>query len=398
MRAVIDYHVPNEAMLDSNYPLPIFHEVLRDVVGCYFFNALDVKSAFHLIPLAEELQVWTTFPLRDKLLRWTRLVEGLKPAPGICQATFTRVLDISHKRGTTLWIDDLLTYHVTWQESLDALEDILKKAVAKGVVFSLPKCVFLQREVKWWGRRIGYGQVHPPANYLAKVLERPRPSTVGQMRSWTAAVNWVVEYLPEAQRLMVPLHDLTSKGAVGRTKGKSRCVPKATLLSWTPEALRAYDLVRSVCANPATLQIPDVNQPFGIRCDGSKLGWAAMLLQRQTGLSGGPWRPVGFAGGRWAAQREITACSRTMELGALRRALRHWSYLVRNGRSIRVWTDHRSLSQKVEPHTHDPDWVRQIVADVLSYPLLITYIKGSDMGFPDFGSRSGVPGDDLAED
>jgi hypothetical protein len=83
-----------------------------------------------------------------------------------------------------------------------------------------------------------------------------------------------------------------------------------------------------------------------------------------------------------------------MELGALRRALRHWSYLVRNGRSIRVWTDHCSLSQKVEPHTHDPDWVRQIVADVLSYPLLITYIKGSDMGFPDFGSRSGVPGDD----
>jgi hypothetical protein len=61
MRAVIDYHVPNEAMLDSNYPLPIFHEVLCDVVGCYFFNALDVKSAFHLIPLAEELQVWTTF-------------------------------------------------------------------------------------------------------------------------------------------------------------------------------------------------------------------------------------------------------------------------------------------------------------------------------------------------
>jgi len=51
----------------------------------------------------------------------------------------------------------------------------------------------------------------------------------------------------------------------------------------------------------------------------------------------------------------------------------------------------------VEPHTHDPDWVRQIVADVLSYPLLITYIKGSDMGFPDFGSRSGVPGDDEGE-
>jgi hypothetical protein len=79
-----------------------------------------------------------------------------------------------------------------------------------------------------------------------------------------------------------------------------------------------------------------------------------------------------------------------MELSALRKSLQHWSYLLRNGKAVKVWTDHKSLSQKVAPQPHDPVWVRDLIAAVLVFPLDVTYIRGETMGFPDLGSRSGV--------
>ena len=72
----------------------------------------------------------------------------------------------------------------------------------------------------------------------------------------------------------------------------------------------------------------------------------------------------------------------------MRNALVHWSHLVKNGRSIWVYTDHHSLSDKVEPLPQDAGWLRNVVGDILNYPMLITSVKGTEMGIPDVRSRN----------
>jgi len=366
---------------------------LHRLAGCFWFSHLDVKSAFHQIPLDECCQVYTTFPHRGFLYRWSRLVEGLKPASGFAQAVFSQVLGLKDEPGSWLHTDDILLFHVTWQEHLDCLERILRRAARSGLVFGISKCGFLLQMVEWLGRYISRGVIHPPYDYIGKVLDRPRPMTVGAVRSWTAAVGWIIEHLPGAPTLMAPIHAImhvdTLKKAGVRVRGGK--VAKATPVHWTEDAMAAFEEVRRLCSSPATLQIPDANGEFAIQCDGSGIGWGAVLMQRAVDhpapVEERPWRPVSFAGGKWKSLRQASSCARSLELSAMRNALVHWSYLVKNGKAIRVYTDHHSLAAKVEPLPQDAGWLRNVVGDILNYPLAIASVKGVDMGIPDVISR-----------
>jgi hypothetical protein len=330
------------------------------------------------------------------MYRWSRLVEGLKPASSWAQARFSEVLKLHDEEGAWLHTDDLLLFHPTLEAHLDCLERILKRACEVGLVFSMSKCNFLMAQVEWLGRIIARGVVHPPVDYLQKLLERPRPSTVGQVRSWTASVGWVIDHLPSSQVLMAAINDLIradtlKKNGVKIVGGK---VPKAAPVQWTPEATAAFDKVRELCLHPATLQIPDMGKSFAVQCDGSGVGWGAVLLQRSNAEEwqhmqeeDRPWRPVAFSGGRWRSRRQQQAPARSLELGAMRAALVHWAHLLKNGRDIQVFTDHHSLSQSITPLPHDPDWVRRLISDIVGFPLQITHIPGATMGVPDLVSR-----------
>lgn len=289
-----------------------------------------------------------------------------------------------------MYTDDLLLFHKDWREHLECLRRVLHKAIAAGLKFKRTKCHFMLQQVYWLGRWISEGVVHPPTDYLAKVLDRPAPTTVGAVRSWAAAVGWVVEHLPTAAVLMSHIHALThtatlrANGATLRGGKAARSTP----VVWTQEASDAYHEIRRLCADPSTLQIPDVERTFAIQCDGSGVGWGAVLMQRDFSQpEDGPWRPVSFAGGKWASIRESQADPRVLEMGAMRRALQHWAYLLRNGRQVEVYSDHGSLSQRIQPLSHDAAWVRRIVGDLLQWPLLIRHVRGEEMGIPDVISR-----------
>ena len=174
--------------------------------------------------------------IRDSILyRWTRLVEGLKPASGHCQAAITKLLHLREEPGVCLYTDDILLFHRTWQEHLATLSRVLRRAIKAGLKFKLRKCIFLQSEVVWLGRRISHGVVHPSYDYLGTVLDRPRPETVGAVRSWAAAVGWVVEHLPGAPTLLAPIHALTHlttlQAAGARLRGGK--VARSTPVVWT---------------------------------------------------------------------------------------------------------------------------------------------------------------------
>ncbi len=395
-RAVIDFQTSgvNGLLADAHFPLPVYAQVLLRLAGCKLFSLLDVEQAFHQLPIDEEVQVYTTFQHRGSLYRWTRLVEGLKPASAHCQAAITQLLQLDLEQGAALYTDDLLLFHRTWREHLACLRRILQRAIRAGLRFKRSKCEFLMQVVFWLGRYISEGTVHPPYNYLQKVLDKPRPSTVSGVRSWCSAVSWVIEHLPGVQLLMAPIHALvkveTLQAQGERLRGGK--VPKSAPVSWTQEACDAFTEVCRLCADPSTLQIPDVSRPFAVRCDGSGVGWGAVLLQRDWAHPDeGPWRPVSFAGGKWASKRETQAPPRTLEMGAMRHALTHWAYLLRNGKEVRVFSDHASLSQSISPLPHDAEWVRRIVGDLLQWPLHITYVRGEDMGIPDVISRHPPP-------
>ena len=64
----------------SNFPIPRQEDIKAKLSGAKVFSKLDLKSAFWQLEIAEEARHLTVFHAGGKLLRYKRLVMGLKPA------------------------------------------------------------------------------------------------------------------------------------------------------------------------------------------------------------------------------------------------------------------------------------------------------------------------------
>lgn len=80
----------NNALVDVNYPIANMEEV---ITGNKIFSQLDLSDAYYQLPLNESSQELTTINTHRGLLRYTRLVFGLKPAFAIFQKTLEQTLD-----------------------------------------------------------------------------------------------------------------------------------------------------------------------------------------------------------------------------------------------------------------------------------------------------------------
>jgi hypothetical protein len=78
-----------------------------------------------------------------------------------------------------------------------------------------------------------------------------------------------------------------------------------------------------------------------------------------------------------------------LELNGLVQALRHWAHYVRNGHPIKVFSDHRSLSQSLVPRADDDVHVRNLLGALAVFDVVIDYTPGKFFFGPDWLSREG---------
>jgi hypothetical protein len=232
---------------------------------------------------------------------------------------------------------------------------------------------------------------------MQKVKQLPKPATVGDMWSWIGGITWVCKHLPRCQLLVVPLREMVKAVYDGKL-GKER--QKKQQLGWTAEGERAWEDMRDLLDHPKALAVPDVSRQFGVCVDASTLGVGAVLMQRQKEVDDpldlDNWRPCDFFSKAWTTIKARQQPARGLELGGLVLALQHWAHLVRNSQTIHVWSDHRSLSQKIEPRPWDPAMVRKWMGELAVFPLDIHYLPGQLNTIADALSRAGFADESQA--
>jgi hypothetical protein len=392
MRAVIDFSKVNGLLLPLQFPMPQSYDLLRGLEHARIFSLIDLKSGYHQVPIHLHSQWLLTFGYGGKMFRSQRLLEGISVAPAIFQSLMVGIFHLpdhcaSLRASSKIWLDDFLLHSMEERSHLRLLEVFFLQCEARNVKLSLPKCVFGVTLIDWLGHVLCNGCLTPPKNYMDALLLRPRPANVRELQSYLGSVNWILLHLPDAPRTMAPMYALLTDVPA---KGKSKKKPPKAELAWGEEALRSFDSVKRMLVQPQTLKVPDLSAPFGIVCDASTVGWGAVLIQH-AGFGGlddlNCWRPVQFAGGQWRSLREKSAPPRVLELNAVINALRGWSHFVRNGMPIKVWSDHKSLSQSIEPLAYDEARLRQLIGQLRVFPVDIQYIVGSANALADLLSR-----------
>ncbi|OAG36021.1 hypothetical protein AYO21_09814 [Fonsecaea monophora] len=190
LRLCVDYRGLNRVTKKNRYPLPLIPKILDRLVGARVYTKLDLKDAYHRIPIAEEDRWKTAFPYINEALK------GLLDE--VCVA----------------FMDDILIFSPDEAVHEAHVNLVLERLKEHGLYANLSKCKFFTTEVDFLGFRVG---------------------TVGVSMDPRFA-NFYRGFIHRYSAVVAPITDLL----IGMKAGK-----KTGTLIWTEEADAAFRTLKA---------------------------------------------------------------------------------------------------------------------------------------------------------
>ncbi|MBJ4683849.1 RNA-directed DNA polymerase, partial [Salmonella enterica subsp. enterica serovar Typhimurium] len=108
-RFCIDYRKVNAVTELDAYPLPRMESILRKLRKARYITTLDLKSAYHQIPMAEASKAITAFTVPGKgLYQFRRMPYGLTNAPATFQRLMDTIIGVEMDPFAYAYLDDII--------------------------------------------------------------------------------------------------------------------------------------------------------------------------------------------------------------------------------------------------------------------------------------------------
>lgn len=380
-RLVGDYRLLNSKTKRDSYPLPYLNDFSSRLHGHKFFSVVDLKSAFHQLPIAPEDVEKTALATPFGSFEFLRMNFGLCGAAQTFQRFIDSVLrDLAvnspeGRRKVTLfaYVDDILIASKSEQAHLEDLDAFFARLQSYGLHVNLQKCKFLANELEFLGHKITTEGTSPLPCKVQCVREYQKPATMQGLRRYLGLINFYHSYIHNAAELLAPLTSMLS-GA--RTKTSN------VKLLWNSEAEEAFYKSKEALSDATTLHYPVPGAETSIAVDASDFAVAGVLQQRINNS----WKPISFFSKKLnKTQQHYSTFSK--ELFAAYATLQHFRYFV-EGVNFHILTDHQPLirailRKKARDLPREERWLEFISI----YTTDIRHIKGSHNVVADALSR-----------
>ena len=314
-RLVIDYSrtINRYTPLDA-YPLPRIDYIVNEVAKGTVYSTIDLKSAYHQVPLNPSDRPFTAFEADRSLYQFRRLPFGI--TNGV--AAFQRFIDDFIKQheltGTIAYLDDVTVYGRDQKEHDKRLLDFMSAAKASNLTINDQKCVFSVSEISLLGHLISHNKIRPDPCHLKPLMDMPAPGDSKSLKRCLGMFAYYSKWIPSFSDKMKPLNQIC----------------KFPLEGIQLQALKQLksDLLR------ACLHCIHEDEPFEVECDASEVAIAGILSQRG--------RPVAFMS-HTLSKSESNYSAAEREALAIIESVRKWGYLLRRNK-FRLITDQKALS------------------------------------------------------
>jgi len=382
LRLCIDYRSLNNRTIKDAYSLPRLEETLDSLAGSCYFTALDMKSGYYQIEVAEEHTSRTAFSVGPLgLYEFNRMPFGLSNSPATYQRLMQECFGSLINKECVVFLDDILIYSRTFDEHLVRIKHVLEKVQESGMKLNPKKCKFCQSKVKYLGHIVSANGVETDPEKVDKVANWPVPTNVDETRSFVSFAGYYRRFVKDFASIAKPLTDLFS-GIRNHKKRRKGCRSKPIVpWEWGPEQQQSFEALKRALTTPPILGYPDYTLPFELHTDASGSGLGAVLYQEQDGMK----RVIAYASrGLKNAERNYPA--HKLEFLALKWAVSEKFHEYLYGSECVIYTDNNPLTYVTTSAKLDATGHRWLAA-LSAYNFSIKYKCGKSNSDADALSR-----------
>ena len=185
-RVVGDYRALNKDTIRDTYPLPYLHDFTLHLHGTRIFSNVDLKDAFHQLPIREEDIPKTCITTPFGAYEYLRMNFGLAGAAQTFQRFIDAVLkdvNVNYPDGTTrkvtlfAYVDDILIASVDEEQHKEDLLALFQRLSQFNLRLNIEKCRFFQTSLDFLGRKLTGDGLQPLDEKVVAIRDFPLPKT-----------------------------------------------------------------------------------------------------------------------------------------------------------------------------------------------------------------------------
>ena len=147
----VDFRILNAKTGRDVYLIPSVTETLEALHGAKWFCSLDLQSGFLQVGMCEANKPKTAMTTPFGLNEFNRMPFGLTNAPATFQQLMARCLAGLNLKVCLVYLDDIIVFGSTFEETLKWLEIVLKRLSDFGLRLKAPKCKLFHMELSYLG-------------------------------------------------------------------------------------------------------------------------------------------------------------------------------------------------------------------------------------------------------
>lgn len=314
-RMVVDYSLTiNKFTSLDAYPLPKIEELVHKISQYEYFSSIDLRSAYHQIPILEHERIYTGFEACGNLYQFTRIPFGVTNGVACFQRIMNNIIQKEGLQDIYAFLDDVTICGKSKENHDQNLQKFLNVAEKYSLTLNKEKCKFGMTKINILGYTIERKSIKPDADRLRPLIHLPLPKDTTSLRRIQGMFAHYSKFIYKFSEKIHPLVDVKQFPLQGHQ-------------------VAAFHQLKNDLINAVVASIND-EATFTVETDASEYAIAAQLTQLG--------RPVAFFS-RTLSKSEQRHSSVEKEAYAIVEALRKWRHFL-IGRHFQLITDQRSVA------------------------------------------------------
>ena len=205
-RLCIDYSqtINRSTHLDA-HPLPKVDDQVKEIANFKIFSALDLKSAYHQIPLLAEDKIYAAFEANGKLYQFIGIPFGLTNAVAAFQRNMDNFIAKNDLKNTWAYLDNLSTAGNTQKEHNENLSKLLAAAKQHNFTFKKNKSIISVDTVKLLDYVISHKNIRPDPERLEPLRNMYPPKDQKSKQRITGMFSYYSQFIKNFSDKIQPL-------------------------------------------------------------------------------------------------------------------------------------------------------------------------------------------------